>query len=56
MPREALPAFCQQIGANLTVMGAVSRGRLQRLVIGSTAEAVLDQLTSDVLLLKGPPA
>ena len=56
MPREALPAFCSQIGANLTVMGAVSRGRLQRLVIGATAEAVLDQLPSDVLILKGPSA
>ncbi len=56
MPREAVPAFCRQIHANLTIMGAVSRGRLQRLVIGSTAEAVLDQLSGDVLVLKGPSA
>lgn len=56
MPREALPAFCRQIEANLTIMGAVSRGRLKRLVIGATAEAVLDQLSSDVLILKGPAA
>jgi universal stress protein E len=56
MPREALPGFGQQLGANLTIMGAVSRGRLQRLVIGSTAETVLDQLSSDVLIIKSPAA
>jgi universal stress protein E len=56
MPREALPAFSQQVAANLTIMGAVSRGRLQRLVIGSTAESVLDQLSSDVLIIKSPAA
>jgi universal stress protein E len=56
MPREALPSFGREVNANLTIMGAVSRGRLQRLVIGSTAEAVLDQLNSDVLILKAPSA
>ena len=33
-------------------MGAVSRGRLERAIIGSTAEKVLDHLPCDVLIIK----
>ena len=33
-------------------MGAVSRSALERLFIGSTAEAVLDKLSCDVLIVK----
>jgi universal stress protein E len=38
--------------AAIVVMGAVSRSALGRIFIGSTAEDVLDELTSDVLVLK----
>jgi universal stress protein E len=43
-----------QIRATLVVMGAVSRSRLEKLFIGSTAEQVLDDLACDVLLVKPP--
>ena len=46
-------AMCAaQIRATLVVMGAVSRTRLERLFIGSTAEQVLDDLTCDVLIIR----
>jgi universal stress protein E len=49
---ETLPAFAQQSGADLLVMGAVSRGRVREIFIGSTAERVLDRLPCDVLVVK----
>jgi universal stress protein E len=34
------------------VMGAISRRALERLFVGSTAEAVLDRLPCDVMIVK----
>lgn len=34
------------------VMGAVSRSRLDRLLVGNTAERVMDNLECDVLVVK----
>lgn len=49
---EELVAAAQRLGANLVVMGAVSRSSLARLFIGSAAERVLDRLSCDVLVVK----
>jgi universal stress protein E len=38
--------------ASMVVMGAVSRSRLRRIFIGSTAERALDKLSCDVLIVK----
>ncbi len=53
-PALELAACAAQIRASLVVMGAVSRSRLGRIFIGSTAEHVLDELTCDVLIVKPP--
>lgn len=50
--RSALNRLTEEIEADIIVMGAVSRGALQRLVLGSTAEQVLDHVTCDVVVLK----
>lgn len=50
--RSALNRLAGEIEADVVVMGAVARGALQRLVLGSTAEQVLDHVTCDVLVLK----
>lgn len=50
--REAIPQSARQLKASLVVMGAVSRSGLKRLLIGNTAEAILDALTCDVLVIK----
>ncbi len=49
---RALQDYVDEVGASLVVMGAVSRNRLERLVIGSTAEQVLDRLPCDTLIVK----
>lgn len=51
---ETLPAYAQQCGADILVMGAVSRSRLREVFVGSTAERILDRLPCDVLVLKLP--
>ena len=49
---EALPGVTEKEGAWVIVMGAISRGGLERVFIGSTAERVLDRLPCDVLIVK----
>lgn len=51
VPSE-LDLAVRRLRANVVVMGAVSRSGLKRLLIGSTAERVLDRLTCDLLVLK----
>ena len=41
---DALPAKVKELDASAVVMGAVSRSRFDRILIGNTAEKVLDQL------------
>lgn len=50
---ELLPSFAQSHGANLIVMGALSRSGLRKRYIGNTAARVLDHLPCDVLII--PP-
>src|SRR5580704_4781525 len=47
-----LTATVKRTRASLVVMGAVSRSALARLLIGNTAERVLDKLSCDVLIVK----
>lgn len=51
---SALLRAVRQVGADIVVMGAVSRAGLKRFFIGSTAERVLDELRCDVLIVKAP--
>lgn len=51
---EALPFFANQESADILAMGAVSRSRLRRVLIGHTAERVLDAFDCDVLIVKPP--
>lgn len=52
---ETLVEFTRDIGASLVVMGAVSKGALELLLIGNTAEKVLDDLSCDILVVKSEP-
>jgi len=49
---EELPEFSKSVGADLVVMGAVSRNRWKRLFIGATAERTLEHLPCDLLIVK----
>jgi universal stress protein E len=47
-----IPTVARDIKADLVVLGAVSRSGLSRLIIGSTAELLLDRLHCDLLIVK----
>ncbi|MGH8262742.1 MAG: universal stress protein [Steroidobacteraceae bacterium] len=47
-----LSSTVKAVGADIVVMGAVSRSGLKRLFVGSTAERVIDELHCDVLIVK----
>jgi universal stress protein E len=49
---DLLSEEAERVRADIVVMGAVSRSRLQRVFIGHTAERVLDHLPCDVLVVK----
>jgi len=49
---DLLSEEAERVRADIVVMGAVSRSRLQRVFIGHTAERVLDNLPCDVLVVK----
>ncbi len=51
-PADAIPDVARRTKASIVVMGAISRSGLKRLVIGDTAERILDALSCDVLVIK----
>jgi universal stress protein E len=48
----AIAKVAKDIHADIAVLGAVSRSGLNRLIIGSTAEMLLDRLSCDLLIVK----
>jgi universal stress protein E len=51
-PKDILPTFVHSRKADLVVMGALARWGIKRMIIGSTAERVLDHLSCDVLIVR----
>ena len=51
-PADAIADVADATHSSLVVMGAISRSGLKRLLIGNTAERVLDRLSCDVLIIK----
>lgn len=51
-PIDAIEQVVGAIGSDIVVMGAVSRSGLKRLLLGNTAEKVLDHLPCDLLIVK----
>lgn len=49
---DLLPHIARELDASLVIMGAISRSRLERVFVGSTAERVLDHLPCDTLIVK----
>ncbi|WP_022962499.1 universal stress protein [Halopseudomonas pelagia] len=47
-----IPKVARHIGASVTVIGTVARKGIAGALIGNTAEVILDQLDSDILVLK----
>jgi universal stress protein E len=51
-PVTGIAEVAKRVGADVLVMGAVSRSGIKRLLIGNTAERVLGSLACDVLVVK----
>jgi universal stress protein E len=51
-PAIVIPRLARDLGAQIVVMGALSRSGLMRVLIGNTAERVLEALPCDVLVIK----
>jgi universal stress protein E len=51
-PIEAIGQAAVAVRSDIVVMGAVSRSGLRGWILGNTAEAVLDQLSCDLLIVK----
>jgi universal stress protein E len=51
-PADAIAEVADEIRSALVVMGAISRSGFKRLLIGNTAERVLDRLACDILVIK----
>ncbi|NKB34016.1 MAG: hypothetical protein GKR91_13050 [Pseudomonadales bacterium] len=49
---HGLPEMADEMKVSAVVMGAISRSRFDRILIGNTAEKVLDRLECDVLVIK----
>jgi universal stress protein E len=54
-PVTALPDYVTQNKIDVLVTGAVSRSVIRRLLVGSTAERLLDRLPCDILVVKPVP-
>jgi len=50
--RDLLPSFVRGNNAQLVVMGALARWGIKKMVIGSTAERVMDHLPCDILIVR----
>ena len=51
-PSDAIEQAAAETGSAIVVMGALARSGLRRLLIGNTAERVLDHLSCDLLVIK----
>jgi universal stress protein E len=49
---DAIPDTARKLKSSIVVMGAISRSGIKRLLIGNTAERILDSLSCDVLVVK----
>jgi universal stress protein E len=52
---EVLLDVARDLPADIVVLGAIARGRLRELLIGSTAERVMDRMPCDILVVKAAP-
>jgi universal stress protein E len=51
---DAVEGVMRDLEAQILVMGAISRSGAKRLLIGDTAERMLDRITCDILIVKPP--
>ncbi len=53
---DVLPGLAARIGADVLILGGVSRSRLAQVFVGGTAERLLDRTPCDLLVMRPPGA
>jgi universal stress protein E len=53
-PADAVEEVAAELGSQIVALGSVSRSGVDRLLIGNTAEALIDRLKCDILVVKPP--
>ena len=53
-PTDAVREVARETGSQIVALGSISRSGVDRLLIGNTAEALIDALKCDVLVVKAP--
>ncbi len=53
-PTDAVEEVATQTGSQIVALGSISRSGVDRVLIGNTAEALIDRLKCDVLVVKPP--
>jgi nucleotide-binding universal stress UspA family protein len=53
-PRKEIPALAERLDVDLVVMGTVARTGVPGLLMGNTAETILNQIDCSVLAIKPP--
>ena len=51
---QAILEYVDEAHIDILVVGAVARGLLDRILVGSTVERILDQLHADLMVVKPP--
>lgn len=52
MPENVIPNICEQLDAELLVLGSVGRKGLSAALLGNTAEHIIDKINCDTLVIK----
>lgn len=53
-PHQAIIEYVEQAHIDIVVLGAVARGMIDRILVGSTVERILDAINADLLVVKAP--
>ncbi|MBT1449634.1 universal stress protein UspE [Glaciecola sp. XM2] len=52
LPEDVIPALCDELDAELLVLGSVGRRGLSAALLGNTAEHIIDKVNCDTLVVK----
>jgi universal stress protein E len=53
-PTDAVLEVATETGSQIVALGSLSRSGVDRFLIGNTAEALIDRLECDILVVKPP--
>ncbi|MFC4699426.1 universal stress protein UspE [Glaciecola siphonariae] len=52
LPEDVIPKLCEQLDAELLVLGSVGRRGISAALLGNTAEHIIDKINCDTLVIK----